>query len=54
MKPKIGRPPKPPKKKYIIGSIALPPELDVFARKLGSGNRSKGVQVALAEARERR
>ena len=49
-KRKRGRPEKPDAKKSKRFQIMLTSEHDAIAKKLGSGNRSKGIQLALETA----
>lgn len=53
-KSKVGRPSIPEDERQIKSAVSLPRDLDEFARQLGDGKFSRGVQIALREARKRR
>ena len=54
MKNKKGRPPKAEAEKSVVVAVSLQPDLAAFARELGDGSATRGVQKALIDVRKRR
>jgi hypothetical protein len=49
-----GRPRKADSEKVVVTGVSLMPSWGAFARELGDGNVSRGIQIALREAQVRR